>query len=92
MQEDVSFLTKKTEHFRCNYILRGMRVPAGEHTIEFKFEPASFYTGEKIAMAGSGIILLLLLGVAGMTLKNRRQLERLKDKDVTKVSGTSAVS
>jgi hypothetical protein len=83
---------KKTEHFRCNYILRGMRVPAGEHTIEFKFEPASFYTGEKIAMAGSGIILLLLLGVAGMTLKNRRQLERLKDKDVTKVSGTSAVS
>ncbi len=64
---------KKTDHFRCNYILRGMRIPAGEHTIEFKFEPESFYTGEKIAMAGSGIILLLLIGVAAREWMNRNK-------------------
>ncbi|MEO5673256.1 MAG: YfhO family protein [Chitinophagales bacterium] len=54
---------KKAAHFRCNYILRGMRVPAGDHTITFKFEPASFFTGEKVAMASSGILLLLLTGI-----------------------------
>ena len=65
---------KKAEHFRCNYILRGMRIPAGEHTVEFKFEPASFYTGEKMALAGSGLILLLLIGVAVREVMNRRKV------------------
>lgn len=55
--------SKKADHFRCNYILRGMRVPAGDHTIEFKFEPQSYFTGEKVAYASSGILLLLLIGV-----------------------------
>src|SRR4030095_735545 len=62
---------KKADHFRCNYILRGMRIPAGEHTIEFKFEPASYYAGEKVAMAGSGLVLLLLIGVVVRDLMNR---------------------
>ncbi|MBA3648346.1 MAG: YfhO family protein [Chitinophagales bacterium] len=53
---------KKTDHFRCNYILRGMRIPGGSHTIEFKFEPASYYVGEKVAYASSVLVLLLLTG------------------------------
>lgn len=51
------------DHFRANYILRAMYLPKGKHTIEFSFEPKSFYTGNKIALAGS-ILLLLLLGFA----------------------------
>lgn len=67
---------KKTDHFRCNYILRGMRVPAGDHTIEFRFEPQSFFTGEKVAYASSGILLLLLIGVMLRTfLTTRRKSE-----------------
>lgn len=54
---------KKADHFRCNYILRGMRVPAGEHQIEFKFEPQSYFAGEKVAYGSSAIILLLALGL-----------------------------
>lgn len=47
---------------RANYLLRTIKVPAGSHQITFEFKPASFYTGEKIALAGS---LLLILSMAG---------------------------
>ncbi|MCX6282037.1 MAG: YfhO family protein [Bacteroidetes bacterium] len=53
-----------TPHFRANYVLRSMVLPAGEHHVEFKFEPRAFYTGEKVSMISS--ILLLLLVVAGI--------------------------
>lgn len=50
-------------HFRVNYVLRAMRVPSGIHKIEFKFQPKSYDTGNKISFASSAILLLLLLGV-----------------------------
>ena len=41
---------KQVEHFPVNYILRGMNVPKGSHTIEFKFEPKTVVVGEKISL------------------------------------------
>jgi uncharacterized membrane protein YfhO len=64
---------KKTDHFRCNYILRGMRVPAGNHQIEFKFEPQSYFVGEKVAYASSGLLLLAAL-IGGFLMYRRREL------------------
>ena len=52
----------ETTHFRANYVLRSMIVPAGQHTITFYFEPDSYYTGRTIAMISSIFLLLLLLG------------------------------
>ena len=52
---------KIVPHFRVNYVLRAMMVPAGTKKIEFKFEPTSYSIGESVAYASS-IILLLLLG------------------------------
>jgi hypothetical protein len=48
-------------HFRANYVLRAMTLPAGDHTVEFKFEPQVYATGEKYSLAGS-ILLVLFVG------------------------------
>ncbi|MDX2249900.1 MAG: YfhO family protein [Bacteroidia bacterium] len=53
-------------HFRANYILRGLRIPAGEHTIEFKFEPQSFTTGNTISLITSILLLLAFAGILFM--------------------------
>jgi len=53
---------KPVPHFRVNYLLRAMRVPSGNHVIEFRFHPRSYYTGEKISLASSLILLFLALG------------------------------
>lgn len=49
-------------HWRANYVLRSMIIPAGEHTVEFKFEPKIYYTGEKISLAGSILLVLFVIG------------------------------
>jgi len=59
----------KMPHIRVNYVLRGMRVPAGRHKIEFRFEPDSYITGEKIALASSGLLLLAFMGILVMEVK-----------------------
>ncbi len=65
---------KPADYFRCNYVLRGMKIPAGNHDIEWKFEPASYYTGEKVAFASSLLILILFFGAVGMeVMKMRKQ-------------------
>ncbi|HXH19948.1 MAG TPA: hypothetical protein VNJ07_12795, partial [Chitinophagales bacterium] len=61
------------EHIRVNYVLRAMRVPAGEHTIEFKFEPESYYTGEKISLACSSVLLLWVAGMLVVELRKKKK-------------------
>jgi len=57
-------------HFRANYVLRGMKIPAGNHVVEFKFEPAVFHVSERIASASSVVLLLLLAFVSVKELKS----------------------
>jgi hypothetical protein len=53
---------KEVPHIRVNYILRGMVLPAGNHSLEFRFEPKSYYTGQKISLIASSLVILLILG------------------------------
>lgn len=53
---------EEVSHYRVNYILRGLPIPAGKHKIEFKFEPQVVKKGSKIALASSLLLGLLLLG------------------------------
>ncbi|MFM9142792.1 MAG: YfhO family protein, partial [Bacteroidota bacterium] len=50
-------------HLRVNYLLRGLELPAGEHKIEFRFEPATYTGGEKISLAFN-LALLAVVGLA----------------------------
>ena len=47
------------EHYRVNYVLRGMNLPKGEYQIEFKFEPQAVAIGSNIALVSSCLIYLL---------------------------------
>ena len=52
---------KETPIMKANYVLRAIKVPAGQHKIEFKFHPDSFYKGRNVAIASSIILILLCL-------------------------------
>ena len=60
-------------HVCANYVLRAMMVPAGKHTIEFKFEPESYLTGEKIALAGVGIYYAGIVGGLALIYVRRKK-------------------
>ena len=45
-----------------NYTLRGLEIPKGKHTIEFKFEPEVVKTGSTIALFSSITMILLIIG------------------------------
>ncbi len=60
---------QKTDHFRVNYVLRGMKIPAGKHEVSFRFEPANYFLGEKIAGVSSILLLLLVAGNLFMAYK-----------------------
>ncbi|QNE41587.1 YfhO family protein [Hymenobacter sp. NBH84] len=62
---------KPAPYLRANYVLRAMQVPAGQHTIEFKFEPSAYSIGNTISLISS--ILLVLLLVGGIVYAVRRQ-------------------
>ncbi|MEP6647759.1 MAG: hypothetical protein ABJC12_11780 [Saprospiraceae bacterium] len=51
----------KAPHFRADYILRAMRIPAGEHQIRFKFNPTSYHAGEMISLIFSLLIVAALI-------------------------------
>jgi hypothetical protein len=63
------------EHFRANYVLRAMRLPAGSHQVEFKFEPSTYFTGERIALAGSILLVLFLGGAIYFHTRRRTKVE-----------------
>ncbi len=49
---------------QVDFVLRGMIIPAGEHTIHFVYHPKSFYEGRKISAGFSYLVILLVLGGA----------------------------
>ena len=51
---------KLTDHFKVNYALRALKIPSGNHKIEFKFEPQVIKTGSTISLISSFLVLGLI--------------------------------
>ena len=61
-------------HFRADYILRAAQLPGGNHKVEFKFEPKSYYTGETISLIASILLVLVLAFAIYREVKDRKEV------------------
>ena len=61
------------DHGRADYILRAMKVPAGKHKVEFKFDPQSIHTTENIAYVALGVLILGAIGVIVIEVRKRKK-------------------
>ncbi len=59
---------KQTPIAKVNYVLRALMVPAGEHTIVFKFEPKSHALGWTVTNICQALMILLLLAAIYFTV------------------------
>ncbi len=64
---------KPVSYFKANYFLRGINIPKGKNTIEFKFVPNSYYLGRKLSRLGSVLIVLFIFGIVMYEVKNRNK-------------------
>ncbi len=60
---------KESHILRANYILRALAIPAGQHIIEFSFEPKPYTVGNKVTTASSWLVLIILLGSIFWSIK-----------------------
>lgn len=63
---------KETPIIRTDYVLRGLPVPAGNHTIRFEFKPASFYSSKTIETFASAAVWLLLAFTAFVSIRKNK--------------------
>jgi hypothetical protein len=63
---------KPADMLRANYVLRALRVPAGKHTIKFRFEPVSVSTGSKIDLVSSLLLVALIAGAIFVEAKGKK--------------------
>ena len=72
---NVTIDDKPAEFVRANYILRGLEVPKGKHTISCSFKPSVYATGNTISLIAS-VALLLLIGFGiFMEMKRAKKME-----------------
>ena len=51
----------QVDHFRVNYLLRGLVLPEGDHEVKFNFKPKVVYTGSYISIVAYLILLILMI-------------------------------
>ena len=63
---------KEADIHRVDYVLRGLAIPKGKHTIEFTFEPQVVKTGSTIALVSSVLMILVIVGVVYFEQKGKK--------------------
>jgi hypothetical protein len=62
---------QETPIYNVDYVLRGLSIPAGKHTVEFTFEPQVVKTGSNIALFSS--IAMILVVAAGIYMETKKK-------------------
>lgn len=57
---------------RADYILRGLQLPGGNHTVEFVFDPQTMKISNAISLASSIALVLVLLGLIGWNFRKKK--------------------
>lgn len=65
-----------TPYAEANYVLRAVKVPAGNHQIEWIFDPPSFKSATSISTAGSALLIVLVLGSVYYEFRKKRIIEK----------------
>lgn len=63
---------KETDYYKVDYLLRGMPVPAGKHTITFRFEPKSYTISYTVALWSGILLYLILIAAIVVTVRKNR--------------------
>ena len=49
------------DHYKVNYLLRGMEIPKGSHEIKFEFKPKVVQRGSYISVFAYFILILIFI-------------------------------
>ena len=60
-------------HFRVNYLLRALNVPAGTHQVRFLFDPDSVRKGDTLSTICVVVMYLAILAIIGMAVFNKKR-------------------
>ncbi|UYZ61873.1 YfhO family protein [Hymenobacter weizhouensis] len=70
---------KLVPHLRANYVLRALPVPAGPHTIEFKFEPTEYALGNTVSLVSSVLLVVAMLAALYYAFKRQPEPRMAED-------------
>lgn len=71
--------------YKTDYLFRSIVVPAGQHKIEMRFEPAAYAQGKSISIGANVIVVLgLIAGIGGIFIARKKEEEPVITKDDTK--------
>ncbi|MBR4130335.1 MAG: YfhO family protein [Bacteroidaceae bacterium] len=64
---------QETEIARANYVLRAIKVPAGEHEVIMTFDPQTVHITEAVAYGALALLALMLIALLGISLYRKKQ-------------------
>ena len=63
----------ETPYFRADYLLRGMELPAGTHTVEWRFRAPGWNVAEGVTLVASLTILAGIIATVILVLRHERR-------------------
>ncbi|WP_128548401.1 YfhO family protein [Larkinella soli] len=73
---------QEVPHLRADYMLRAMKVPAGKHTVVFRFDPVSVRVG-KMADLICSILLVAFIGAAVYFENRQKKTGEVREKQLS---------